>query len=306
MEISDFTIRTIDLPADKEGKVVATLIASNQNQGNRKAVIYIHGFIDYFFHPHVAEEFHKNDFDFYALDLRKSGRSILPHQSPYRIDDLWKYFEEIDLSIESVFENGVSDLYLFGHSTGGLIVSIYGNSGKYREKIAGLILNAPFMAMPMPQVLSNLSFPFARLVSAIAPNSSMKDALSRVYPMSIHKDHFGEWDFNLNWKPIIAFPMYYEWVVGVQRAQRSLKKSDIQIPVLVLHSDASDSPKKYSTSADTKDCVLRVKDMKERCPNLGKDVTMVEIPFAKHDVFLSLLPIRQIAFKELSDWLKTH
>lgn len=303
MKISDFTEYIIDLPDDKEGKVVATLIKSNKNTLRGKAVLYIHGFIDYFFHPHVAEEFHKNDFDFYALDLRKSGRSILPNQSPYRIDDLFKYFKEIDTSIDVIWSKSNTELFLFGHSTGGLIASIYGNSGKYRRDLSGLILNSPFMAMPTSQLLSNLSFPLAIMISKVAPNSSMKNALSSVYPQSIHKDHFGEWDFNLKWKPIVAFPMYYEWVVGVQKAQRSLKKSDIKLPILVLYSGDSANPKKYSEVAVNRDCVLRVKDMKERCPSLGNDVTMKEIEGAKHDVFLSILPVRQKAFEEMFNWL---
>ena len=77
---SNFDLETISLKDDYEGKVIATLIKSKSNTGNRKSVLYIHGFVDYFFHPHVAQKFNDNGFDFYALDLRKYGRSLLKHQ----------------------------------------------------------------------------------------------------------------------------------------------------------------------------------------------------------------------------------
>jgi hypothetical protein len=50
----DFTFQTIKLAPDY-GRVIATLISSNRNLGNRKSVLYLHGYNDYFFHTHVAE-----------------------------------------------------------------------------------------------------------------------------------------------------------------------------------------------------------------------------------------------------------
>jgi alpha-beta hydrolase superfamily lysophospholipase len=63
----DFTFQTIKLVSDYEGEVIATLISSNRNLGNRKSVLYLHGYNDYFFHTHVAEKFNENNFDFMRL-----------------------------------------------------------------------------------------------------------------------------------------------------------------------------------------------------------------------------------------------
>ncbi|CAN0234057.1 unnamed protein product, partial [Chrysoparadoxa australica] len=82
MTLNDFTKQTLEFPDDYEGKVIATLIRSNENIKGRKSILYIHGFNDYFFHPHLAEGFHNNDYNFFALELRKYGRSLLPHQHP--------------------------------------------------------------------------------------------------------------------------------------------------------------------------------------------------------------------------------
>jgi hypothetical protein len=47
----DFTFQTIKLAPDYG--VIATLISSNRNLGNRRSVLYLHGYNDYFFHTHV-------------------------------------------------------------------------------------------------------------------------------------------------------------------------------------------------------------------------------------------------------------
>jgi alpha-beta hydrolase superfamily lysophospholipase len=66
-----------DLPREQDGELVATLVRTTQAvDDNRPAVLYVHGFVDYFFQVHVAQEFEKAGFRFYALDLRRSGRSL--------------------------------------------------------------------------------------------------------------------------------------------------------------------------------------------------------------------------------------
>jgi len=144
---TDFISTKIELDPDYEGEVIATLISSKLNKGDRKSVLYVHGYVDYFFHPHLCEEFHKNQFDFYALDLRKCGRSLLAHQKPNYCEDIEEYFEEITKSIDRIKENGSKSIYLLGHSTGGLTTSCYMNKGDRKEDIAALVLNSPFLDM---------------------------------------------------------------------------------------------------------------------------------------------------------------
>jgi hypothetical protein len=44
-----YTSQTVTLNPDYEGEVTAKLISSNFNLGNRKSVLHLHGYIDYFF-----------------------------------------------------------------------------------------------------------------------------------------------------------------------------------------------------------------------------------------------------------------
>ncbi|MEG8036484.1 hypothetical protein QP157_14580 [Sphingomonas sp. LR61] len=45
-------------------------------------VLYVHGWSDYFFQREMAEHLEALGARFFALDLRKYGRSLLPHQTP--------------------------------------------------------------------------------------------------------------------------------------------------------------------------------------------------------------------------------
>ena len=61
-------------PGEPDHEVVATLVRRS-DPGVRRAVLYVHGWSDYFFQTHLAEAFEDWGYDFYALDLRRYGRS---------------------------------------------------------------------------------------------------------------------------------------------------------------------------------------------------------------------------------------
>ena len=64
-----FEQQKILMPDDYEGKVVITLVRKQQQQ--KKAVLYIHGFCDYFFQEELAKEYLANGFDFF--------HTLIPH-----------------------------------------------------------------------------------------------------------------------------------------------------------------------------------------------------------------------------------
>lgn len=299
---NDFRTEQLELKNDYEGNVVATLISSKKNQGNRKSVLYIHGFIDYFFHPHLAEEFNSNGFDFYAIDLRKYGRSILPHQHENYCKNVEEYFEEISMALK-IIDIKSSDIYLMGHSTGGLIVSNYMNDGLNKELVNGVILNSPFLDFNQSAVEKTLSYLVSSFMASFSSYSNIDGVLSPVYAQSLHKDHFGEWNFNLNWKPIKGFPTYFKWILAIRTAQRKLKESKINVPVLLMHSSGSKKLKKFTEEANKNDIVLNIEDMKRVGKGLGKNVHFLEVENAVHDIFLSSEKVRNIAFKDMFSWL---
>ena len=299
----DYTSQNIKLNPDYEGEVNAVITSSNFNTGNRRSVLYLHGYIDYFFHPHLGEKFNQNNFDFYALDLRKYGRSLMQHQHPNYCKDIEEYFEEISIAIRKI-KSGSKSIFLLAHSTGGLTASCYMNFGKDRDLIEGLILNSPFLDFNQSKFEKSISLFVAKIIAKVSSYAKLDGALSPIYAQSLHKDYYGEWEFNLDWKPIKGFPTYFKWVVAISRAQKKLKKSNIKIPTLIMHSSGSFKTSKYSKEAMSNDLVLNIEDIKRVGKKLGDNVTLMKIDNSQHDIFLSPKAVREVGFDKMFAWLE--
>lgn len=306
MTLDDFTYETLELTDDYEGKVVATLIAAKANQGNRPPILYIHGFADYFFHPHVAEEFTSKGFDFYALDLRKYGRSLLPHQHPYYCNYIEEYFEELDIAVYRIFKESKHHVTLLAHSFGGLVASMYLNKGLKSKLVDKLILNSPFLAFNTESKAKELFIKIiAPKIAKITPFSGIKNAISPLYARSLNKQYNGEWDFNLKWKPLDGITAYYAWINAVAKAQHFLiNHSKIEVPILTLCSGSSYIPKKESLIVKSADIILDSHQILHLSGFLGEDVMIKAIKHAMHDVFLSRPNIREQAFHAVFEWEK--
>lgn len=303
---TDFNYQTLKLEDDYEGKVIATLISDKRNVGNRPAILYIHGFIDYFFHTHVATAFVKKGYDFYALELRKYGHSLLPHQHPNYCKNVEEYFEEISLALNHIFNQCKSSISLLGHSTGGLIATFYLHKGNEKQLVDKLILNSPFLEFnTQPKIIQTLGILLSKPISRIYPYAGINNAVNPIYPQSLHKDYQGEWNFNLKYKPIEGFPAYFSWIHAISKAQKQIKKlPPLQLPVLLLHSDKSFIPKKNIKKVHTADIVLNSQKMGVIGKDLSHNTVIRSITDAKHDVFLSKKQSREMAFSAIFDWLQ--
>lgn len=303
----DFTYSDIHLKS-YDGNIKATLISCTHNTNNRKAVLYIHGVVDYFFHPHVAEQFLNHGFDFYALDLRRHGRSLLKHQKANFCTSIDEYFEEITIALQTIHAKSNGTIYLYGLSTGGLISTNYMLRGDYRNKISGLILNSPFFDFTYSVSVKKNLLKAVHTLTKINPNMNIHIPWTIQFFKQIHKNYNGEWHFDLNMKPMKGFPTYFAWLKAIDNAQKQILQSttEIKIPILILHSAESNTglfrnPKKMATS----DVVLEVNDIKRIGSKIGNDVTLIEIKDGMHDIFLSRKSVRTLAFKKMFDWLKT-
>ncbi|MEX0720431.1 MAG: alpha/beta hydrolase [Balneolaceae bacterium] len=305
MTLDNFPEQTLQMADDYEGRVIATLIRSGKNVNGRKSVLFIHGYNDYFFHVHLADEFHEQDYNFYALDLRKHGRSILPHQHQNYCRSLREYYEEINTALDIIQTENEKEIVLLGHSTGGLISSLYLNEGKNKGLVDALILNAPFLEFNLTTWQKYVIVPLSGLLSFFNPYAFRKKPFAHLYGSSISMKHKGEWDFKEEWKPIGGFPAYLKWVYAVYVAQRKLHQaSEIQVPILIIHSDKSSQPKKWDEIIFESDMVLNVEHIKEYGKRLGKEVEFLEVKGGIHDIFLSCEEVREIAISKMFHWLQ--
>lgn len=295
-----FQKTTISLADDFDGKQHGTLVFRKSKTHKNKAILYVHGFIDYFFQTKMADTFNEWGFDFYAVDLRKYGRSLEEYQHPNFISNIHDYFEEIDKSIEFIrAENKNINIVLMGHSTGGLTTSLYSH---HHKNVQGLILNSPFFDLNIPPTLKKL-VPLIASIGKLLPFAKM-NSLTEHYPKSLHKNYLGEWDFNEKWKPITNFPAYLGWTRAIYKAQKELQRGlKIECPVLVLHSDKSYKGKDWNELIRTSDAVLDVEHIKKYADVIGDRVAKVEIKNGVHDLVLSKIEVRKHVYIEIEKWL---
>jgi alpha-beta hydrolase superfamily lysophospholipase len=129
--------------------------------------------------------------------------------------------------------------------------------------------------------------------------------LSPRYGESLLAEHHGEWTYDLRWKPLHGFPIYFGWVRAIRAAQAIVQRGlGLRCPVLLLHSSGSMTPGPMWTDEYLRhDIVLEVEDMRRTAPRLGPDVTVREIPDGLHDLFLSRTPARDQALGATLAWL---
>ena len=190
----------LSFPDDYEGAVCATLVRKKAPQNTQKAVLYIHGFIDYFFQTEMAEQFNQHGYDFYALDLRKYGRSHLSHQKYYNVRDLNEYDAEITQALEIIGNEGYTAVLLAGHSTGGLITTLYAAHNPKHPLIKALWANSPFYDFNMHPIKRKLGVPQLSRLAKRFPDLKFPSELNKWYVPSLHQNEHGEWNFDLEWK----------------------------------------------------------------------------------------------------------
>lgn len=302
----DYRVETFSLPPDDEGPVVATLVTLEPDRPNGRAVLHVHGFADYFFHDEYARWWADRGYTFYAIDLRKYGRSLREHQTPHYVSDLAEYFGEIDLAWWRITQrDGFTDVIASGHSTGGLTLPLWVHERRPAE-LRALVLNSPWFDM---QGAAWLRSPATRValerLGTRRPMQPIPRKVNDVYGRTLHREHGGEWDYDLDWKPLQSRPVYIGWLRAVRRGHAQLHAGlDVTCPTLVLSSARSWFGEQTEETATTHDIVLDVQQIRKWASSVGRHVTSVAVEGAIHDIVLSRPEVRAAAYTALDTWLR--
>ncbi|GAA5147132.1 alpha/beta hydrolase [Microbacterium pseudoresistens] len=325
----EFTQRTLPLGADDEGPLVATLVRALPRRtwwqriaGDRREltdvdVLYVHGWSDYFFQKPLARFFTARGARFFALDLRKYGRSLRPGQTPGYVSDLAEYDADIAAAL-AVIREGVPQpdpdadggtarpgrrLLLLGHSTGGLVLSLW--ASRHPGEADALVLNSPWLEFQLSRFTREAVLPLVGLHARYRPLERAPQVDLGFYSRA--QREVAEPDDetpNPEWRPAQTMAVHSGWLHAVLAGHAAVAKGlDIGMPVCVLLSTRTAVPTSWSDALTRADTVLVVDDIARAALKLGASVTVERIEGALHDVFLSRHEARQDAYDRLGRWV---
>lgn len=311
---------TLPLGSDDEGEVVATLVRYRPGfrlrwrpgAASGADVLYLHGWSDYFFNRELAEYWSNAGARFFALDLRKYGRSIRPGQTPGYITNLADYDADIEAALTAM-GHGATDpaavygrqLILLGHSTGGLTLSLW--AARHPGRASALVLNSPWLEFQLSRTGREALTPLIAWGARVNPMGPMPNVDLGFYTRSIAKEQDGEWEYSHEWRPDLGFTTHPAWLTAILAGHATVAAGiDVGAPVLTLLSARSTIQPRWDAAMLTTDIVLVVDDIAERVLRLGPQVSVARIDGALHDVFLSRQPARAQAYTSITRWLQGY
>lgn len=308
---------TLPLGEDLEGEVVATLV--RMPPARRKwwsprplpledvDVLYVHGWSDYFFQRSLAQYWADRGATFHALDLRKYGRSLRPGQTPGYIADLTTYDEDISAALAAMGRPvdgppSARRLVLVGHSTGGLVLSLW--ASRHPGAVAAVILNSPWLEFQLSAATRAAVTPVVGLTARMRPLDTLPQVDLGFYTRAQREARGGDLDVNPEWRPEQTWPVHTGWLHAILAGHTQVADGlNIDAPVCVLVSTKSSIPARWSDELTRSDSVLVVDDIARRSLALGQSVTIERIPGALHDIFLSRPEARDIAYDRMDRWV---
>lgn len=328
-----FSALTLTLHPDDEGDAVATLVRYRREDDPDAlplateplpafALLAIHGWNDYFFHTELARTIGALGGRFFAIDLRKYGRSWRAGQMWGYTDDLSIYDEDIHAALDAIHDELGYDLPLvfFGHSTGGLTASLW--TDRHPGLLSGLILNSPWLELQGSTLLRHVGQPILDTLAQFSPTTVLPVADNGNYqrlltgwraeddPLdaSLADDpFFTGWGPDERYRHFPSFPIRPGWLSAIMRGHAQVAAGlSIDCPILTLtsaHTIIADTWKDEMRGADI---VLDVAQIWKRVPTLGARTTLIKLDNAIHDVVLSRASVRHEAYAEIERWLRAY
>jgi len=260
-------------------------LAYRCRRGNTKMVLMVPGRAGSFTHPHVARAFMERGFDFFHLDYRRVGRArkfMADELFVSHCDDFDEYFEDITGSlrfIESLGAKYKHKVWLC-HSTGATIMINFIMRSELRDSaFTHLVVNSPFLDWGAIWQLSELYVEnVAGLVSAAGGGRTPVPGKAGGHRM--HPWHFKLWTLYRPRpcdRPVYVTPhITHGWCKAATNVHKALQAR--RAPV-------TDKPVFCITSKS--DDVLDCSETVERATWLGSSVTIAQLKYNAHDVFLS-------------------
>lgn len=304
-----YEARYVDQGEAFDGPCRSTIVRRRCHMpGVRRGFLYIHGFNDYFFQSEMGDRFVDSGYHFYAVDLRRYGRSWLPWQWPFNVRDQKEYFADIDSALAQMHRDGITDITLGGHSTGGLTVALYGALTGTRTQVQRIVTDSPFLAWNFNPFMRKVAIPVVGFMGRIFKNAKIKQAKCDGYAYSLLRQYHGEWEYNTDWKMVYSPPVTWSWIHAISHAQGQVidHRRDIAVPILVMHSSRKIDGCNWTPEFQTGDAVLDPEQIQQRGQRLGSVRQVCTIDSGLHDLILSRRQVREAAYDSIFAFIRRH
>lgn len=301
---------TLDLGEDAEGPVVATLVrhkphllAEPFRPLHGVDVLYVHGWSDFFFQTELADFWADLGARFYALDLRKYGRSLREGQTPGYVASLDEYDTDISAALAVMQPRPGRRLVLMGHSTGGLTLSLW--AARHPGRADALVLNAPWLELQIGALGRQALAPLVQALAKIDPMGKNPEVDFGFYTRAqTELGSLPALEQRALWRPDRGFLTKPGWLAGVLSGHATIAQGvAIDCPVFVIMSRASTLTLQWNDTMLSTDSVVNVDDVARVATKLGPNITIARVEGAVHDVFLSRPDAREAAYRSLRRWL---
>ena len=262
---------------------------------DRRAVLYLHGFVDYFFQTHLADFFTGAGYDFYALDLRKYGRSLLPAPDAELRRDLSRVLPRARRGgPDHPRARTATTVLVNGHSTGGLIAALWAARAARRRARRRTVPQQPVLRLQRalaaaPTVGCRRS---SRLGRRRRRTGTSRGELGTSTARACTRP-----PRRVGLRPDLEaarrFPGPRRLAAAIRRGQRRLRAGlAIDVPVLVACSTRTFQRHRGARPRHSADAVLDVEHIVRWAPRLGRHVTLVRFDGGMHDLTLSGAEVR--------------
>lgn len=272
-----------------------------------KAVLALHGWTDYFYNAELARFWTGRGYRFYALDLRRYGRSLRSWQTPGYVTDLAEYDADIEAALGLIRADvgGSGQVLCQAHSTGGLVASLWAHRNP--GLLCGLVLNSPWLEMQGSWLVRNAAAGIVDPLARRRPRTRIKLPEVDHYWQSLSSSAHGEWDVHPVWRPRNAFPVTAGWISAVLAGHAAVARGlDIRVPVLVMTSDKTHLGTQFEPEMLLTDTVIEVETIRQRALKLGPEVTVARVAGGMHDLFTSAAPTRARAYGFVRRWAEGY
>jgi len=269
-------------------------------------MLWVPGRNDTFFHPHVGETLARHGIHLYVLSYRRVGEcrrlglfTDPMHNSHCVTGNFSEYHEDVRMAIERMRSDGIDDILGYGHSTGGTILLSYLMEHGDAD-FSGFCFNSPFLdwgwvgGSLIKFAITTLPALLTRLRLWSADSELLAGGGSNAWALQLQSQYY----FDPRSRPLYNVPVTVGFCCGINDVHAKLRK--------LGRAGVAITRKPFVVFTSKGDDILDGDATAEQAHAIGPSRTLVQLSYARHDVFTSAdASVVQGALAYLDTWLKS-